>query len=156
MTTIRTASFSGLIRSSETRCPSCSSLKISLNVMPFRGDNYDHAVKKDNTPYIRMMRGLLSTKVTFLQSKRRSHRKNINKFEAKIAMLIRNEGVLVNENIDKVLEKVIYEKVAPDFDENSPKYLLWEQQKKMNKLKWNEMAPSCDQMVFECLFEVSR
>ena len=124
--------------------------------MSSRGDNYDHAAIKDNTPYIHMTRELLSTKVTFLQSKRRSHLKDINKFEAKIEMLIRNEGVLVNENIDKLLEKVINEKVAPDFAENSPKHLLWEQQKKINKLKWNEMAPSCDQMVFECLFEVSR
>ena len=124
--------------------------------MSSTGDNYDHAAIKDNIPYIHMTRELFSTKVTFLQSKRRSHLKDINTFEAKIEMLIRNEGVLVNENIDKVLEKVINEKVAPDFAENSPKHLLWEQQKKINKLKWNEMAPSCDQMVFECLFEVSR
>ena len=32
-------------------------------------------------------------------------------------------------------EKMIYEKVTSHFDENFPKYLLWEQQKKMNKFK---------------------
>ena len=47
-------------------------------------------------------------------------------------MVIGKEGILVNGNIDKVLEKVNNEKDSSGFDE---KYLLREQQKKMNKLK---------------------
>ena len=35
-------------------------------------------------------------------------------------MLIRKEGVSVNENIDKVLENVINKKVTSDFDKISP------------------------------------
>ena len=131
MTTIRTASCTVLIRRSETRCPFCSSHRITLNVMPSRVDKYDPAAIKKNTPNIHMTREQLSPKVNFF----RSHLKNRNRFEAKIEMLIRKEGVLVNENIYKVLESVIKENVTSDFDENSPKYSLWEKQKKINKLK---------------------
>ena len=83
MTTIRTASSSVLIRRSETRCPSCSSHRISLNVMSSRVDNYDLAAIKKNTPNIHMTREQLNTKVNFLQSER-SHLKNRNRFETKI------------------------------------------------------------------------
>ena len=71
-----------------------------------------------------MTRKQLNTKVNFSQSERRSHIKNRKRFEAKIEMFIRKEEVLVDENIDKVLESVINEKVTSDFDKNSPKYLL--------------------------------
>ena len=71
-----------------------------------------------------MTREQLNTKVNFSQSERRSHIKNRKRFEAKIEMFIRKEEVLVDENIDKVLESVINEKVTSDFDKNSPKYLL--------------------------------
>ena len=134
MTTIRTASSSVLIRSSETRCRSCSSHRISLNIMSSTVDNYDPAVIKKNTSNIHMRTEQLSAKVIFLQIERRSHLKNRNWFEVKIEMLMRKEGVLVNEIIYKVLEKVINEKVTSDFDGDSPKYLFWKQQKKMNKL----------------------
>ena len=132
MTTIRTASCTVLIRRSETRCPSCSSHRISLNVMSSRVDKYDPAAIKKNTPNIHMTREQLSPKEKI---ERTSHLKNRNRFEAKIEMLIRKEGVLVNENIYKVLESVIKENVTSDFHKNSPKYSLWEKQKKISKLK---------------------
>ena len=121
MTKSRTASCSVLIRRSKTRCPSCSSHRISLNVMSSRVDNYDPAAIKKNTPNIHMTRKQLTAKVIFLQSERRSHLKNRKRFEAKIEMLIRKKGVLVNENIKKVLESVINEKVTSDFDVNPAK-----------------------------------
>ena len=101
----------------------------------YRVGNFDPAAIKKNIPNIHIMRVQLSAKVNFLQSERKSHLKNRNRFEEKTEMLIRKEGILVNGNIDKVLEKVNNEIDSSGFDENSPKYLLWEQQKKMNKLK---------------------
>ena len=80
MTTIRTASCSVLIRRTETRCPSCSSYRIRLNVMSSRVDNYDPATIKKNTPNKHMKKEQLSAKVKFLQSERRSHLKNRNRF----------------------------------------------------------------------------
>ena len=73
-------------------------------------------------------------------------------------MLIRKEGVLVNENIDKVLEIVINENVASDFDKIPPSIYYGNKKRKWTSwrrgLQWN--ATSRDPMVFECLFEVSR
>ena len=101
----------------------------------YRVGNFDPAAIKKNIPNIHIMRVQLSAKVNFLQSERKSHLKNRNRFEEKTEMVIGKEGILVNGNIDKVLEKVNNEIDSSGFDENSPKYLLWEQQKKMNKLK---------------------
>ena len=101
----------------------------------YRVGNFDPAAIKKNITNIHIMRVQLSAKVNFLPSERKSHLKNRNRFEEKTEMLIRKEGILVNGNIDKVLEKVNNEIDSSGFDENSPKYLLWEQQKKMNKLK---------------------
>ena len=101
----------------------------------YRVGNFDPAAIKKNIPNIHIMRVQLSAKVNFLQSERKSHLKNRNRFEEKTEMVIGKEGILVNGNIDKVLEKVNNEKDSSGFLENSPKYLLWEQQKKMNKLK---------------------
>ena len=98
----------------------------------YRVGNFDPAAIKKNIPNIHIMRVQLSAKVNFLQSERKSHLKNRNRFEEKTEMVIGKEGILVNGNIDKVLEKVNNEKDSSGFDE---KYLLWEQQKKMNKLK---------------------
>ena len=122
MTTIRTASCSVLIRRSQTRSPTCLSHRISLNIMSSRVDKYDPAAIKKNTQNIEMTREQLSAKVNILQTERRNHPKNRKRFEGKIEMLIRKEAVLVNENIDMVLEKIINKKVTSDFDGNSPKY----------------------------------
>ena len=90
--------------------------------MSSRVDKYDPAAIKKNTQNIEMTREQLSAKVNILQTERRNHPKNRKRFEGKIEMLIRKEAVLVNENIDMVLEKIINKKVTSDFDGNSPKY----------------------------------
>ena len=54
MTTITMASCSVLTRRKETQCPSCTSHRISLNVMLSAVDDYDPAAIKENTPNIHM------------------------------------------------------------------------------------------------------
>ena len=78
-------------------------------------------------------------KLEAIQRERKSHLKNRSHVETRIENLILREGVAIEkEKIQDILTKVL-EKEPVGFDENSQKFLVWEQQRKINLLM-NESA----------------
>ena len=134
LTTIRTIDCELLIPSSQVRCDACKSHRRVLNIKTQRLKDFDPDIVKKTTPNIHMTRPQLSTKLEAYQKDRRSLLRNRERSENKIKKLIKKESVVVDESTHEIVSSVLDENQS-GFDENSPKHLLWEHQKKMSMLK---------------------
>ena len=124
-----------LIRKNETRCFSCVDFRKVLKVTATRVSNYDPNIVSRNMPNKYMTADQRNLKLEAIQRERKRLLQSRNRVETKIENMISREGVaLEEEKIQNILGKVL-EKEPVGFDENAPKFLLWEQQKKINLLK---------------------
>jgi len=96
--------------------------------------NYDESFVKKNAPNKFLSRQQLELKVTSIQRERKSLLQSRVRLENKISEFIRKESQKVDKETDNIIKEVL-EKNDSGFDEDSPKYLLWEQQKLMAKQK---------------------
>ena len=81
-----------------------------------------------------LSREQLLEKASTLQKDKKNLKKKIVKLEKKIDKIIARDGMRLDKESHTLFEAVIKDNKC-DFDENSPKFLLWEQQKKMSKFK---------------------
>ena len=135
MGTIRTTACSILISNNETRCSLCVDYRKVLKVVATTISNYDSNIVSRNMPDKFMTTDQRNLKLEAVQSERKSFLKNRIRVETKIENLILREGVAIEEQKTQDILGKILEKEPVCFDENSPKFLLREQQKKINLLK---------------------
>ena len=135
MSTIRVITCLKLVPSDVNRCSECQNYRPQLTTRSSRLAQDEPLVSpKRNTPNIHLSRKDLEQKVKDYQRDRRALKQSNQRLQKKITKMSKQESVSLGEEINDIISNVARTN-SPGFDENSPKYLLWEQQKKMSNLK---------------------
>ena len=132
---IRTTSCHVLVVEDKDQCNNCSQYRKQLNVYK------DRLVKREkaesiskNTPISTFSRAEIEKQYLNLRKEKRTIAKSEKRLYGRIERMVEQESIALHKESDMLLEEVI-SKSDKCFDEDSPQYLLWEQQRKQLGLK---------------------
>ena len=132
---IRTTSCHVFVVEDKDRCNNCSQYRKQLNVYK------DRLVKREkaesiskNTPILIFSRAEIEKQYLNLRKAKRTIVKSEKRLYERIERMVERESIALDKESDMLLEEVISTS-DKCFDEDSPQYLLWEQQRKQLGLK---------------------
>ena len=135
LTTIRVVSCWKIVSCQNIRCPECQSYRPQLNTRSSRAAKEESLVSlKKNVPNMYLPRKNLEKKAKELQKDRRILKQSNDRLLKRIDKLAVSESVEINSETSDVIVSVV-NKNESGFPPDSPKHLLWEQQKKLYELK---------------------
>ena len=132
---IRSKSYDALVVEDKDRCDNCSQYRKQSNVYK------DRLVKREkaesiskNTIISTYSRADIEKQYLNLQKEKRTIAKSEKRLHERIERMAEQESIALDKEFDMLLEEVI-SKRDKYFDEDSPQYMLWEQQRKQLSLK---------------------
>ncbi|XP_065678109.1 uncharacterized protein LOC136093118 [Hydra vulgaris] len=119
------------------RCKKCKNCKNFLKVSNFRLKNKESDTGSSKTTNLKYLSHQeLIDKVKLLQQQKSTLTKRIIKLQAEVKKLIKTDGLYIDNDTHKIVkESLLSESNKNPFDNESPQFLLWEQQKLQAGLK---------------------
>ena len=135
--TIRHINCDLIVNTEHLRCQICSGYRSTLRAMEYRRKSSEGNELNmfSNDRYLTPLESF--EKLKKLENEKSKLTSKIFFLREKIKQIIQKEGVTVDNSVDEMLKEVICKEQSNPFEENSPQFLLWEQQKKQGQVNDN-------------------